>query len=459
MATIVLDPGHGGTKTVGGSSPNNATGPNGLKEKEVTLKLALATEKALSSQDLRIVLTRREDKNLGILERAAVAKGRRAEVFVSIHFNAPGGSDPAQGTETWIGTGHTSLSKALATVVQREVRAATGYRNRGVKVGNVSGVIKPGNHHPSTANCLVEVSFLSLQPDEEARLRKQTYIDKLGQALAKAIREHLRERELLPEVEVETAEQLEAEDAASARALGLIEDEEALVVPDELILAESAEVHDQAGIAPDADEESFGVPFSALDAFENLTEIAPDSADEEAIGLEGLEVSIEPTIRFGPNAKSGDVTSFSRRVLVDIMQRAGLTRLEISSTSRSPADQARVMYNNLERFGVAHQKSLYGPAGDRVIDVYHHGKRRGQDASTIKARMTSEIIRIGPTRVSRHAADPNILNVFDVAPSSVARKQAFEREVRADRRVTRFIMPPTDPGYHLEIPQSGDGQA
>jgi phosphoserine aminotransferase len=32
--TIVIDPGHGGSKTVGGSSPNNATGPTGLLEKE-----------------------------------------------------------------------------------------------------------------------------------------------------------------------------------------------------------------------------------------------------------------------------------------------------------------------------------------------------------------------------------------------------------------------------------------
>jgi hypothetical protein len=70
--------------------------------------------------------------------------------------------------------------------------------------------------------------------------------------------------------------------------------------------------------------------------------------------------------------------------------------------------------------------------------------------------MTREILRIGPTRVSRHAADPRVLNVFDVAPSSVARRAAFERAVRADRRVARFLIPPQDPGYHLEIPQPAD---
>src|SRR5215204_6486994 len=194
MATIVLDPGHGGTRKIGGSSPNNATGPTGLKEKEVTLKVALAAERALASVGSRIILTRREDKNLGIDDRAAVAKNNDAEVFVSIHFNAPGGEKPAQGTETWIGDGHTSISNSLAMVVQRHVRAATGHRDRGVKVGNVSGVIKPSNHDANTANCLCEISFLSLQPEEEQRLRTQAYIDQLGQALADAVRLHLAER-------------------------------------------------------------------------------------------------------------------------------------------------------------------------------------------------------------------------------------------------------------------------
>ena len=100
MANIVLDPGHGGTIKVGGSSPNNATGPNGLKEKEVTLKVALAAERALAGPGIRVVLTRRSDRNLGIAERAAVARDNRADTFVSVHFNAPGGEVPAQGTET-----------------------------------------------------------------------------------------------------------------------------------------------------------------------------------------------------------------------------------------------------------------------------------------------------------------------------------------------------------------------
>lgn len=171
MVTVVLDPGHGGTKEVGGSSPNNATGPNGLKEKTVTLKVALAAEQAFSGSGVSVSLTRRKDENIGIMARARAA--REAAAFVSIHFNAPG-STPAQGTETWIGSGHTRISGDLAARVQAKVVATTGYRNRGVKVGNVSGVIKRDNHEADTANCLVEISFLSLQAEEEERLGIKT---------------------------------------------------------------------------------------------------------------------------------------------------------------------------------------------------------------------------------------------------------------------------------------------
>jgi hypothetical protein len=48
-----------------------------------------------------------------------------------------------------------------------------------------------------------------------------------------------------------------------------------------------------------------------------------------------------------------------------------------------------------------------------------------------------------------------VLNVFDVAPSSITDRVAFETAVRAERRVSFFLTPPRDPGYHLEIPQPG----
>jgi len=162
------------------------------------------------------------------------------------------------------------------------------------------------------------------------------------------------------------------------------------------------------------------------------------------------------SVDFGPNANPQDVTPFSTTVLKQILRAAGLKRAVVSSTSRPPAEQARVMYNNIVAKGVAAQKKLYRPPGVLVIDVYVASKAAGKSPEQIKADMTVKIIEVGPTKVSRHAADPRVLNVFDVAPSSIANRVAFEQAVRADARVTKFLVPPSDPGYHLEIPQPQD---
>ena len=158
-------------------------------------------------------------------------------------------------------------------------------------------------------------------------------------------------------------------------------------------------------------------------------------------------------IKFGPKAVKENVTNFSLKVLEDILQAAGLSSALITSTARTPADQARVMFDNIVATSVAKQKQLYAAAGDLVIDEFVKAKKAGKTPVEIKAAMEAKIIAIGPTKVSHHAADPNILCVFDVAPSSIAKKAEFEKAVKADKRVQKFIPPPVDPAYHLEIPQ------
>lgn len=205
-----------------------------------------------------------------------------------------------------------------------------------------------------------------------------------------------------------------------------------------------------AGEESVAEEEEAEAPFDVLDAFERAAELSPDVAGD-GFFPEAASAAIE--IAFGPNAKAESVTPFSRQVLTAILEKAGLRRVVISSTSRNASEQARVMFQNLEQFGVEHQKRLYAAAGDQVIEVYRRAKAAGKPAAEIRELMTQEILRIGPTRVSRHASDPKVLNVFDVAPSSVTDRAAFERAVRAEPRVAKFLVPPNDPGFHLEIPQ------
>jgi len=159
-------------------------------------------------------------------------------------------------------------------------------------------------------------------------------------------------------------------------------------------------------------------------------------------------------IVFGPNAKSADVSPFTLSVLRDIMAAAGVAQLTITSTQRSPQDQARVMYDNIVRDGVAKQKALYKPAGQSVIDAYVAAKNAGKSPDDIKAAMVARILEIGPEKVSRHAADPKVLNVFDVSPASVAHQTAFVAAARGDARVAKVLTPAeNDPAFHLEIPQ------
>jgi len=203
MATVVIDPGHGGEVMVGGSSPNNATGPSGTKEKTLTLDIGLKTKTILEQQGVNVLMTRDNDRNIGIADRVLVAKNAAAHTFLSIHFN--GSTDPSiQGTETWISNtvSDESISAKLARTVQKKVVNVTGYKDRGVKAESPdpSGVLNPTNHHINSSICLVEISFLT-NPADESRLTfgqsGESYKMSLAESLALAVFDELKSRNLL----------------------------------------------------------------------------------------------------------------------------------------------------------------------------------------------------------------------------------------------------------------------
>jgi hypothetical protein len=160
----------------------------------------------------------------------------------------------------------------------------------------------------------------------------------------------------------------------------------------------------------------------------------------------------DPKINFGPSADSSTIKPHVLQVIKDILRAAGEPSCTITSTARTPADQARAMYRNIVGTSVKSQKDLYGHWGDMVIDQYVASKKAGRNPDEIKADMAAKIIEIGPANVSRHCADFNILCVVDIAPSSIVNKTKFVAAFKADKRVSKYFMPPTDPAYHLEIP-------
>jgi len=92
---IVIDAGHGGKDP-------GAIGRNGLREKDVVLKLAnLVAERVRSDLHCQVVLTRRSDVFLPLEKRTAIANMKGADLFISLHANAHK-NRRLQGLETYI---------------------------------------------------------------------------------------------------------------------------------------------------------------------------------------------------------------------------------------------------------------------------------------------------------------------------------------------------------------------
>lgn len=172
--TVVIDPGHGGSVEIGDSSANNAVSASGVLEKNITLRFAFLVREALQElatiggHTLQIHLTREIDKNLGLCDRAKVAKTKSADVFLSIHCN--GFNKIARGTETLIRPAVSnpkhSADKALAQRVQKAAFNAikahdANAKNRGVKDQRL-GVLNRGCLGAKPRGCLVELEFIDV---------------------------------------------------------------------------------------------------------------------------------------------------------------------------------------------------------------------------------------------------------------------------------------------------------
>jgi N-acetylmuramoyl-L-alanine amidase len=82
LQTIVIDPGHGGDDA-------GVRGAGGAEEKQLTLEVARRLRSIIETRlGVRVILTRDEDRTASLDERAAVANNSKADLFLSLHFNA-----------------------------------------------------------------------------------------------------------------------------------------------------------------------------------------------------------------------------------------------------------------------------------------------------------------------------------------------------------------------------------
>lgn len=165
--TIVIDPGHGG------KAPG-AISPNGIKEKDVNLALALKTQALLESLGYDVIMTRTNDIDIDLNERANIANRNNADIFVSIHHNSTTNPD-INGLEILycprdLGTNKTDEQYPLAYSVSKGILASTGGEDRGIIQRPKLVVIREAN----MPAILVEVGYLS-NAEDEARILDENY--------------------------------------------------------------------------------------------------------------------------------------------------------------------------------------------------------------------------------------------------------------------------------------------
>ena len=221
LIVVAIDPGHGGEDP-------GASGPGGLREKDVVLAIALQLRDRLNTlPNMRAMLTRDADFFVPLHERVRKARRVQADLFVSIHADAfitpqargasvfalsQGGASSS--AARWMANrensadsvGGVNVNAKDATVISTLLDMSTTAQIRdSLKLGGeVLGQIgKVGKLHkgsveqagfavlkaPDIPSILVESAFIS-NPEEEAKLRDPEYQAQLVQALTVGIRRY-----------------------------------------------------------------------------------------------------------------------------------------------------------------------------------------------------------------------------------------------------------------------------
>lgn len=131
---VVIDAGHGGHDP-------GASGADGTREKDLTLALARAIrDELLAGGRVRVALTREDDRFLVLDERAQVARGLKADLFISVHADSAPGSDASGATIYTLS--EVASGRTAAALAARENRAdIINGINLGGETSDVSSIL------------------------------------------------------------------------------------------------------------------------------------------------------------------------------------------------------------------------------------------------------------------------------------------------------------------------------
>lgn len=187
--SIVIDAGHGGP------DPGKVS-TSGTLEKDINLKIALYLKEILESQNINVIMTRTEDKDLAtetnkrklsdIKERVKLMENSNADIVISIHQNSYPDAE-VYGAQCFYPT-ESEEGKKLAAIIQNQIITSTNQTKiREIKGNNDYYLLK----HSSTPIVIVECGFLS-NPAEEQLLLTDEYQRKMAWSIYLGILQYLK---------------------------------------------------------------------------------------------------------------------------------------------------------------------------------------------------------------------------------------------------------------------------
>lgn len=189
IKTICLDPGHGGRDT------GKIDGRN--FEKTYTLLLANEVAALLRKNGFNVVFTRTRDKALELFDRTSIAQKAKADLFVSLHYNAgpsevrglevycltPAGANSSNAgggksrSVNYAGNANDNNNVLLAYRLQKTIVAETGLEDRGMKRARFEVL-----REATMPAVLIEGGFMSNRSDA-----KKIYDSAFRKRMARAI--------------------------------------------------------------------------------------------------------------------------------------------------------------------------------------------------------------------------------------------------------------------------------
>jgi N-acetylmuramoyl-L-alanine amidase len=185
---ICLDPGHGGTAAF----DSYRVGPTGEREEWIDLRVALLLKDMLEAKGARVLMSRTQDVQVPLKDRAILAVDNNADVFISIHHNAT--ADP--GVNFPIVYYHANASENLASVqlgkcLAHRMNRALFDGKKPVSLASDHTIFPSAGtavlrHSYGIPGVICEASFFS-NPEEEQRLKDNEYNRKEAKAYVAAL--------------------------------------------------------------------------------------------------------------------------------------------------------------------------------------------------------------------------------------------------------------------------------